>query len=67
MERAARFGATQRGELEDRLIGQRVGALQQIGEGLFGDVGDELNRQVQTRGQTMDFLSSLLGDTLNLI
>ncbi len=67
IERASRFGAEQRGALEDRLISQRVGALQQIGEGLFGDVGSELDRQVTSRGQQLDFLSSLLGDTLNLI
>ena len=66
-QRAAEFERRGLGELEDQLIGQRVGALQGIGEGLFGDVGDELNRQLTSRGQGLDLVSSLFGSALNVI
>lgn len=66
MEQAQQFGSEQLGALEDRLTGQRVGALQQFGEGLFGDVGQELDRRTTTRGQTMSLLSNLLGSALSI-
>ena len=53
--------------LEDSLIGQRVDALQGIGEGLFGDIDAELNRQLASRGQGLDFVSGVLGNALNIV
>lgn len=66
-KQAEQFESSQRGQLEDRLIQQRVGALQGIGEGLFGSIEGELQRQLAGRGQALDLISSVFGSALNVI
>lgn len=53
---AARFGAQQRLDLADKLIGQQVGALQKAGD-----------QGITQRGQALDFLGGLLGDVFGII
>lgn len=53
--------------LEDQLLGQKIGAKQQIGEGLFGDVGQELDRGVQRSGQAFNLLGNLFSNALNVL
>lgn len=54
------------GSLEDQLIGQRVGTRMQLGEGLFGNVGDELNRQTERQRIGAQLVGSLLGNVMNV-
>lgn len=67
IERAARFGGEQRAQLEDRLIGQEVNALQSIGEGIFGDVGSELDRGVERQRTAASLMNALLGSALSTV
>lgn len=55
------------GALEDQLLSQRIGAKQQIGEGLFGDVGAELDRGVQRQQIGASLLNALLGSALSTV
>lgn len=56
--------ATQRslGELEDQLTAQRLGVMGDVGEGIFGDIGGEIGRQAEFRGDILDLFGGLLGD-----
>lgn len=67
MERAARFEQTGLADLEDKLISQRVGAKQQIGEGIFGSAEQELQRRLAQRGQGFDLLGSIFGSALGVL
>lgn len=67
MERAARFEQAGLGDLEDKLISQRVGAKQQIGEGIFGSAEQELQRRLAQRGQGFDLLGSIFGSALGVL
>jgi len=51
--------------LEDVLLGKQIGAKQQIGEGIFGDVGAELQRQFGRQQQLLPFLQGILGPALS--
>lgn len=51
--------------LEDALLGQQIGAKTQIGEGLFGSVENELQRQLSRQGMGLDFVGGLLNSALN--
>jgi hypothetical protein len=51
--------------LEDVLLGKQIGAKQQIGEGIFGDVGAELQRQFGRQQQMLPFLQGILGSALS--
>lgn len=53
--------------LEDALLGQKIGAKTQIGEGIFGSVENELQRQLGRQGMGLDFVGGLLNSALGTI
>lgn len=67
MARASRIGGEQRAQLNDRLIGQQVNALGSIGEGIFSDVGQELNRGVERQKTAASLMNALLGSALSTV
>ena len=53
--------------LEDQLLGRRIDTAQQLGENLFGDIGDELGRQIQRQQIGAGLVSNLIGSALGAI